>query len=75
MSDEEKLLAKEACEAMDLYNVILAAGHADAENYGIEARKKLDALREEMGEPVYFANRNGRIAIINSHRIFYQHVG
>ncbi len=73
MSDEDKLLAKEACEAMDLYNIILAAGHNDAEDYGVVAKRKLNALRAELGEPVYFANRNGKTAIINAHKILYLH--
>ena len=73
MSNEEKTLAYIACEAMELYNVILAAGHDDAEDYAVDAMHKLNALREELGEPVYFAERNGRTAIINAHKILYQH--
>lgn len=73
MSDEEKKLAAEACEALITYFNLSGSNASSSAPYGEEALAKLAELRKEIGENVYFAERDGKTAVICGKKVFYVH--
>lgn len=73
MNDEAKTIAKEACMAIEQYYACSRMRSPYAEDFKNEAKDKLKELREELGENVYFSDRDGKTSIICGHKIFYVH--
>lgn len=73
MSEEEKKIAKEACMAIEQYYACSRNRSPYAEDFKDIAKEKLNQLRKELGENVYFSDRDSKTSIICGHKIFYVH--